>query len=77
MRPLLHSITGRPTDTAVARLFHSLRLLARRFIRRRLLPPLDLVALGSYNEEANIEGKFETESMQSARFESGLDNSPM
>ena len=40
--------------------------------------PLDLVALlGSYNEEANIEGKFETESMQSARFESGLDNSPM
>ena len=41
--------------------------------------PLDLVALGSYNEEANIEGKFEPESMQSARFEllPGLDNSPM
>ena len=50
---------------------------ANRFIRRRLLPPLDLVALGSYNEEADIMGKFSAENMQGARFESGLDNSPM
>ena len=44
------------------------------FIRRRLLPPLDLVALGSYNEEAAITGQFSAENMQGARFESGLDN---
>jgi len=35
------------------------------------------VALGSYNEEADIMGKFSAENMQGARFESGLDNSPM
>jgi hypothetical protein len=46
-------------------------------MRRRLLPPLDMVALGSFNEEADITGRFTSENMQGARFESGLDNSPM
>jgi len=46
-------------------------------MRRRLLPPLGLVALGSFNEEADITGQFSAENMQAARYESGLDNSPM
>lgn len=37
------------------------------FMRRRLLPPLGLVALGSYNEQAAIIGNFQAENMQSAR----------
>ena len=47
------------------------------FARRRLLPPLDLVALGSYNEQADLQGAFVAQNMQNARYESGLDNSPM
>lgn len=42
------------------------------FIRQRLLAPLDLIALGSYNERTKQSGD-----MQTARYESGLDNSPM
>ena len=49
------------------------------FYRRRILD--GLVALGSFNEEriyANKPGKGDTENvLQGARFESGLDNSPM
>lgn len=39
------------------------------FMRRRLLPPLDLVALGSFNEEADITGSFANQNMQNARYE--------
>ena len=39
------------------------------FMRRRLLPPLDLVALGSFNEEADITGSFANRNMQNARYE--------
>eukprot|EP00750_Incisomonas_marina_P011382 INCI16371.1.p1 GENE.INCI16371.1~~INCI16371.1.p1 ORF type:complete len:914 (-),score=108.51 INCI16371.1:2333-5074(-) len=42
------------------------------FIRKRLHPTLNLVALGSYNDQTAQAGN-----MQGARFESGLDNSPM
>lgn len=42
------------------------------FVRKRLHPPLNLVALGSYNDQTAQAGN-----MQGARFESGLDNSPM
>jgi hypothetical protein len=42
------------------------------FVRKRLLPPLGLVALGTYNDINHRSGN-----MQDARFESGLDNSPM
>jgi hypothetical protein len=40
--------------------------------RRRLVPALNLVALGAYNEQTGEAGN-----MQDARYESGLDNSPM
>ena len=42
------------------------------FLRKRLKPPLNLVALGTYNDQTHSSGN-----MQDARFESGLDNSPM
>lgn len=42
------------------------------FVRKRLLPPLRLVALGTYNDQSRQSGN-----MQDARYESGLDNSPM
>ena len=42
------------------------------FLRKRLLPPLNLVALGTYNDQTRTAGN-----MQDARYESGLDNSPM
>jgi len=58
-------------------LFQDLLDWSNWFMRRRRLPPLDLIALGSFNEEADITGKFQSENMQAARFESGLDNSPM
>jgi len=35
------------------------------------------VALGSYNEQGDLRGNLQTENMQNARYESGLDNSPM
>ena len=40
--------------------------------RRRLAPALNLVKLGAYNEQTGEAGN-----MQDARYESGLDNSPM
>jgi hypothetical protein len=42
------------------------------FMRRRVLPPLNLIALGSFNEEAEILGQFAPQNMQNARYESGL-----
>lgn len=44
------------------------------FFRQRIgiVPPLELVVLGSYNERSDAPG-----GMQLARYESGLDNSPM
>ena len=42
------------------------------FVRKRLLPPLYLVALGTFNDQNHQSGN-----MQDARYESGLDNSPM
>jgi len=47
------------------------------FMRKRRLAPLDLIALGSLNEQAILTSSFEKENMQNARYESGLDNSPM
>jgi len=52
------------------------------FIRRRLLPPLGLVSIGTWNEQAEWAGVADHSDtanapMQGARFESGLDNSPM
>ena len=61
----------------VSLLFDDLLDWSNWFMRRRLLPPLDMVALGSFNEEADITSRFSAENMQGARFESGLDNSPM
>jgi hypothetical protein len=61
----------------VSLLFDDLLDWSNWFMRRRLLPPLDMVALGSFNEEADITGRFSAENMQGARYESGLDNSPM
>ena len=61
----------------ISLLFDDLLDWSNWFMRRRLLPPLDMVALGSFNEEADITGRFSAENMQGARFESGLDNSPM
>lgn len=42
------------------------------FIRKRLKPPLYMVALGTFNDQTHEAGN-----MQDARYESGLDNSPM
>ena len=42
------------------------------FMRRRVLPPLNLIARGSFNEEAEILGQFAPQNMQNARYESGL-----
>lgn len=42
------------------------------FLRQRVLSPLGLIALGSWNERTKTPGN-----MQTARYESGLDNSPM
>eukprot|EP01051_Picozoa_sp_SAG22_P013181 SAG22_NODE_1450_length_4395_cov_19.169926_4_plen_96_part_00 len=42
------------------------------FIRKRLKPPLMMVALGTFNDQTGQAGN-----MQDARYESGLDNSPM
>jgi Trehalase len=42
------------------------------FLRKRIKPPLDMIALGAYNDRSHKVGI-----TQYARFESGLDNSPM
>jgi hypothetical protein len=42
------------------------------FLRKRLKPPLNMVALGTFNDQNGQAGN-----MQDARYESGLDNSPM
>jgi hypothetical protein len=42
------------------------------FLRKRTKPPLDMIALGAYNDRSHQVGI-----VQYARFESGLDNSPM
>jgi hypothetical protein len=42
------------------------------FLRKRVLQPVGLVALGSYNDQNG-----QASNMQNARYESGLDNSPM
>jgi hypothetical protein len=42
------------------------------FFRKRLKPPLRMIALGTYDDQTQQVG-----SMQDARYESGLDNSPM
>ena len=48
------------------------------FLRERLLKPLELVCLGSYNPIADQDhAGNKGNTMQDARFESGLDNSPM
>ena len=42
------------------------------FLRKRLKAPLNLIALGSFNDQTHRAGN-----MQDARYESGLDDSPM
>ena len=50
------------------------------FLRERLLEPLNMVCLGSWNELVALQTPphgTQVNNMQGARFESGLDNSPM
>ena len=47
------------------------------FLRRRVLQPAGLVALGSFDEQGPVGHGDAGETMQDARYESGLDNSPM
>ena len=46
------------------------------FLRERVLQPVELIVLGSYQEHGDFIGDIEN-NMQAARYESGLDNSPM
>ena len=54
-------------------LYNDVRDWSDWFWRERLLQPLGLIALGS----DLVEGLGDGNSMQGARYESGLDNSPM
>ena len=49
------------------------------FMRERLLEPLGLIGLGSYDEHGGSDssGDHMENCLQAARYESGLDNSPM
>lgn len=46
------------------------------FVRERLLQPFGLIGLGSYQDHGDFIGDIEN-NLQAARYESGLDNSPM
>ena len=48
------------------------------FLRKRLKPPLNMVALGTFNDQTHQPAdRMEQQIMQDARYESGLDLSPM